>query len=39
MQAPSLYSYFASKDAIYDAMFAAGQRELAARCPSCRSTA
>ena len=31
MQAPSLYSYFASKDAIYDAMFAAGQRELAAR--------
>lgn len=30
MRAPSLYSYFASKDAIYDAMFAAGQRELLA---------
>jgi len=29
MQAPSLYSYFPSKDAIYDAMFAAGQRQLA----------
>lgn len=28
MRAPSLYSYFDSKDAIYDAMFAAGQREL-----------
>lgn len=31
MQAPSLYSYFASKDAIYDAMFAAGQHELRER--------
>jgi AcrR family transcriptional regulator len=30
MQAPSLYSYFASKDDIYDAMFAAGQRALLA---------
>ncbi len=28
MQAPSLYSYFESKNAIYDAMFAQGQREL-----------
>lgn len=28
MRAPSLYSYFASKDAIHDAMFAQGQREL-----------
>jgi AcrR family transcriptional regulator len=28
MRAPSLYSYFPSKDAIYDAMFAQGQREL-----------
>jgi AcrR family transcriptional regulator len=28
MRAPSLYSYFAAKDAIYDAMFAEGQREL-----------
>jgi AcrR family transcriptional regulator len=28
MKAPSLYSYFASKEAIYDAMFAQGQREL-----------
>jgi AcrR family transcriptional regulator len=28
MRAPSLYSYFDSKDAIYDAMFAQGQREL-----------
>ncbi len=28
MRAPSLYSYFASKDAIYDAMFAEGQIEL-----------
>lgn len=27
MQAPSLYSYFASKHAIYDAMFAAGCEE------------
>jgi AcrR family transcriptional regulator len=31
MRAPSLYSYFASKDAIYDAMFADGQRQLAER--------
>jgi AcrR family transcriptional regulator len=30
MRAPSLYSYFESKDAIYDAMFAQGQRELEA---------
>lgn len=29
MRAPSLYSYFPSKDAIFDAMFADGQRELA----------
>ncbi len=28
MRAPSLYSYFDSKEAIYDAMFAQGQREL-----------
>jgi AcrR family transcriptional regulator len=28
MRAPSLYSYFESKDAIYDAMFAQGQVEL-----------
>ena len=27
MRAPSLYSYFSSKDAIYDAMFAQGYRE------------
>lgn len=27
MAAPSLYSYFASKDALYDAMFAQGYRE------------
>lgn len=31
MRAPSLYSYFESKDAIYDAMFAEGQRELGDR--------
>jgi AcrR family transcriptional regulator len=30
MRAPSLYSYFDSKDAIYDAMFAQGQHQLAA---------
>ena len=30
MRAPSLYSYFESKDAIYDAMFAQGQHELSA---------
>lgn len=29
IRAPSLYSYFESKDAIYDAMFAEGQREFA----------
>jgi AcrR family transcriptional regulator len=29
MRAPSLYSYFDSKDAIYDAMFAQGQDQLA----------
>lgn len=29
IRAPSLYSYFESKDAIYDAMFAQGQREFA----------
>ncbi len=30
MRAPSLYSYFDSKEAIYDAMFADGQRQFAA---------
>jgi AcrR family transcriptional regulator len=30
LRAPSLYSYFDSKDAIYDAMFAQGQHQLAA---------
>ncbi len=30
LRAPSLYSYFGSKDEIYDAMFADGQRELIA---------
>lgn len=34
MQAPSLYSYFDSKTAIYDAMFAQGYREFAASLPS-----
>jgi AcrR family transcriptional regulator len=29
LRAPSLYSYFASKEAIYDAMFAEGQLQLA----------
>lgn len=29
LRAPSVYSYFASKDAIYDAMFAQGQLDLA----------
>ena len=29
MRAPSLYSYFESKDAIYDALFAEGQQSLA----------
>jgi len=29
MRAPSLYSYFESKDAIYDAMFRDGQEQLA----------
>lgn len=28
MRAPSLYSYFASKDSIYDAMFAEGQHQM-----------
>lgn len=31
MQAPSLYSYFASKNAIYDAMFAQGAAEFLKR--------
>lgn len=31
MQAPSLYTYFDSKSAIYDALFAAGYEELGAR--------
>ncbi len=31
MQAPSLYQYFAAKHAIYDAMFAQGNHELAER--------
>jgi AcrR family transcriptional regulator len=31
MRAPSLYSYFDSKAAIYDAMFAEGNAELLAR--------
>lgn len=31
MRAPSLYTYFASKDAIYDAMFAQGQQQLRER--------
>ncbi len=31
MRAPSLYTYFASKDAIHDAMFAQGQRRLRER--------
>jgi AcrR family transcriptional regulator len=30
MAAPSLYSYFASKDALFDAMFAQGNREMLA---------
>jgi len=33
MQAPSLYSYFASKHAIYDAMYAQGSREFVAGQP------
>lgn len=33
LRAPSLYSYFASKDAIYDALFAEGQRQLLAELP------
>lgn len=33
MRAPSLYSYVASKDEIYDAMFAQGQHELLAALP------
>lgn len=31
MRAPSLYSYFENKDAIYDAMFRQGQEQLAAQ--------
>jgi len=31
MRQPSLYEYFASKDALYDAMFADGNRQLLAR--------
>jgi len=31
MQPPSLYSYFASKNAIYDAMYAQGAQQFAAR--------
>lgn len=34
MRAPSLYTYFDSKHAIYDAMFAQGMRELAERVAS-----
>ncbi len=34
LRAPSLYSYFGSKDEIYDAMFADGQRALIATAPS-----
>src|SRR5437762_13275506 len=33
MRAPSLYSYFDSKHAIYDAMFAEGNRALSERAP------
>src|SRR5437660_7759790 len=31
MRAPSLYGYFASKNAVFDAMYAEGYRELRAR--------
>ena len=34
MRQPSLYAYFDSKSALYDAMFAAGNRELLARLDS-----
>jgi AcrR family transcriptional regulator len=34
MQAPSLYSYFDSKTAIYDAMFAQGYRDFVAALPT-----
>jgi AcrR family transcriptional regulator len=34
MRQPSLYEYFASKDALYDAMFAEGNRQLLARIDS-----
>jgi len=34
MRQPSLYAYFDSKNALYDAMFAAGNRELLARLDS-----
>ena len=33
MQPPSLYTYFDSKHAIYDAMFAEGNRIISERCP------
>ncbi len=33
MAAPSLYSYFASKDALYDAMYGQGYRDLIAKGP------
>jgi AcrR family transcriptional regulator len=39
MQAPSLYSYFPSKHAIYDAMFAQGNAELLARSTAVKETA
>ncbi len=38
MQAPSLYSYFDSKHAIYDAMFADGVREFVAQQPDAPTT-
>jgi AcrR family transcriptional regulator len=38
MQAPSLYQYFESKNAIYDAMFAEGNRQLLARYGTLRRT-
>src|SRR3954454_6995321 len=36
MRQPSLYEYFASKHALYDAMFAAGNRELLERLDATR---
>jgi AcrR family transcriptional regulator len=38
MQAPSLYQYYDSKNAIYDAMFAEGNRQLLARYTKLRET-